>query len=59
MTANEIDNFDELLTCAEDAASTDWEMDFTSSMRIRYKKWGDRMFVSEKQLEQLERMANV
>ena len=57
MTANEIEDFDELLVCAEDAAHTDWEMDFTRSMRMRYKKWGAQMFISVAQLEQLKKLA--
>jgi hypothetical protein len=59
MTANEIDNFNELLSHAEINAETEWEMDFTASMRARYRKWHEETYVSAKQLEQLERLADV
>jgi hypothetical protein len=59
MTASEIDNFNDLLSQAEINAEDEWSLDFTGSMRMRYKKWGDDTYVSSKQLEQLERLANV
>ena len=59
MTANEIDGFSDLLSNAEDGASSDWEHDFIASMQARYERWGDSMFISPKQLAQLEKLANV
>jgi hypothetical protein len=57
MTAEEIDNFKELLSTAETNAKSDWEYDFVASMIARYRRWDKQMFVSSKQLEQLERLA--
>jgi hypothetical protein len=57
MKAYEIDNFDELLDDAESQASTDWEMDFVNDMRDKYDQYSDEMFVSEAQLEKLEKIA--
>jgi len=57
MTANEIDNFNDLLSDAENGAKTEWEMEFISGIQVKYAQWGDRMFVSDKQLAILERMA--
>ena len=59
MTANDIDNFNDLLSQAELNAETEWALDFTASMRMRYKRWGPQTFVSDKQLTQLEKLANV
>jgi hypothetical protein len=57
MKAHEIDNFDELLDDAESQASSNWEMDFVNDMRDRYDQYNDEMFVSEAQLEKLEKIA--
>jgi hypothetical protein len=59
MTASEIDNFNELLSQAELNAETEWEADFTSSMRVRYRRWGGETYISSRQLELLERLGDV
>ncbi len=58
MKANQIENFYELVDDAMRNASTDWDMEFTQDMEDRYKKFGGETFVSNAQLEQLERIAN-
>lgn len=58
MKAYEIESFDAILDDAERQASNDWEMDFVSDIRDKYRKYDDNMFVSEKQLEQLKRIAD-
>ena len=57
MKAYEIDNFYELLDEAESQASNDWEIDFVNDMRDKYDQYSDEMFVSEAQLEKLEKIA--
>jgi len=55
--AGEIPSFSELLDAADSNASTDWEMGFISDMKDRYSQYGSDTYVSDKQLEQLERIA--
>ena len=50
-------DFDELLSAAEDEAKNEWEMDFVGDMRDKYTDYGDTMFLSEKQLALLRRIA--
>lgn len=57
MKSKDIPNFEPLLETAEDNAVTDWDMNFVQDMMDRYKKYGDETYVSESQLEQLERIA--
>jgi hypothetical protein len=57
MKAEEIDNFEELLDAAESSATKDWDVDFVSDLRDRYDKFGDNLYVTDAQLEQLERIA--
>lgn len=52
-----IDEFDDLLSDATDRASGDWEIEFVSDIAQRYEDYEDRMFMSEKQIEILERIA--
>ena len=49
--------FDELLADAENNATSDWDMNFVDDLRNRYDKYGERMYLSERQLEILERIA--
>lgn len=58
MQVADIEDFDEILEQAEANADSDWEIEFTTDMRSRYNQYGDRCFVSEKQIEHLERIAN-
>ena len=49
--------FDELLADAENNATSDWDMNFVDDLRNRYDKYGERMYLSERKLEILERIA--
>ena len=59
MKAIDIDGFDEILLEAENKASTDWEMSFVQQIRDKYDDYEDEMFVSDKQVEILERIAGL
>lgn len=50
-------DMDELLGVAETQARGEWEMDFVGDMRYKYTDYGDTMFLSEKQLNLLRRIA--
>lgn len=50
--------FADLLGSAEDGATTGWEMNFTSDLRDKWDQYGLDMFISEKQIEHLEKIAN-
>lgn len=52
------DDFEELLDDAEANAANDWEEQFAADMRSRYQQYGRRMFISQAQREQLERIAD-
>ena len=51
------DEFEELLESADSNASTEWEMQFVDDIRERSEKYGGDMFVSEKQIATLEKIA--
>lgn len=51
------EEFIDLLGEAETNASSGWEMDFVEDMRERFAKWGTDMLLSDKQVEQLKRIA--
>jgi len=53
----DISDFEELLGAAESEARTGWEMDFTSEMRVKYTQFEERMYLSDKQVAQLKRIA--
>lgn len=55
---DEVDIFEELLEAAETNANNDFEMEFTSDMRVKYQKYGKKMFLSDKQVALLERIAD-
>ena len=50
-------DFKDLLKTAKKLAQTDWEKDFTKDLSARHKKWGDELYVSEKQLAALNKIA--
>lgn len=52
-------DFPDLIALAEIEASTDWEMEFVSGLSERYDRYEDDMFLSEKQLETLKKIAKV
>lgn len=47
------------LVVAELHARTDWEIEFTGSLRDRYEKHGARMLLSDLQETQLNRIATI
>ena len=57
MLASEIKNFEELLETAEGNAVEDWDMEFVADIRTKFERHGGDAFISEKQLNQLERIA--
>ena len=59
MNAKDIENFSELLDEAEDQATTEAEIDFCADMRSRFDAYEGEMFVSEKQLAWLEKIADL
>lgn len=52
------DEFEELIDDAEMNAANDWEEQFVSDIKAKFEDYGIRMFVSDKQREILERIAN-
>lgn len=50
-------DFKDLLKTAKKQASTDWEKTFVSELAARHKKWGDGLYVSERQLAILQKIA--
>lgn len=57
MTPKNIDDFEELLDSADTNAISEWDMEFVADIKDRYQKYGDDTFISQSQLEQLERVA--
>lgn len=58
MKAKDIPDFDDLLEQAVSNASSDWEVDFVTSIKRQYSQYGDNTFISERQEEVLRRIAN-
>lgn len=58
-TAGEFKNFAEVLDVAEGMVSGNWEETFVGSMSDKYKQYGDKMYISDKQLTILVRIAGV
>jgi hypothetical protein len=56
MRAKDINHFEALLETAERNASSAWERDFMEIIREKYDLYEEEMFVSDKQLEQLQRI---
>lgn len=52
------DEFEEILDDAEMNAANDWEEEFVSDMKQKFEQYGIRMFISERQIEIIERIAN-
>lgn len=53
----EIGDYQELLASAEDRAKGDWEAKFVSDMNNRFEQYKEKTFISEKQLEILNKIA--
>lgn len=51
------EEFTALLGTAELNASNDWEEKFAADLRMNYQRYGTRTYLSDSQLEQLERIA--
>ena len=49
-------DFEQLLSDAESQASTEWEQEFVGDLNAKYEKYGDGMYLTEKQREHLERI---
>jgi hypothetical protein len=52
------DDFESLLDDAESNAANDWEEEFVADMKARFQQYGKRMFISQAQRSNLERIAN-
>ena len=50
--------FEGLIEDARMNAANDWEESFVADMKTRFTEYGRRMFISDAQKEQLERIAN-
>lgn len=53
-----LDDFVSILAAAELNAANDWECQFTADISANYQRWRGGMYLSETQLEKLERIAN-
>lgn len=53
-----LDEFTSLLAAAELNAANDWECQFTADISANYQRWRGDMYLSDTQLEKLERIAN-
>lgn len=49
--------FEALLLAAEREASTPFETDFTTDWREKFKRWGEKAYMSEKQADTMQRIA--
>ena len=54
----EIEDFQDLLDTAEAEAREGYEQDFVADMLKLYARWGQEMYLSDRQKETLERIAN-
>ncbi len=59
MIASDIDNYADLLESAELNAKNDWEMGFVFDLMNKFDEYGDDTYVSEVQLEKLEKIAGI
>ncbi|HHG5326042.1 hypothetical protein I5E47_19490 [Pseudomonas aeruginosa] len=53
-----VEEFNSLLGAAELNAATTWEEEFTADLRSNFQRYGAHTYLSDAQLEQLERIAN-
>ena len=54
----DLNEYSELLEAAEVSAECDWEVDFVDGLIDKYRDFKGETYLSEKQLEILERIAN-
>ena len=52
------DEFEGLLESARMNAANDWEETFISDLSSKFEEYGKRMYLSDSQLEHLERIAS-
>lgn len=50
-------SFEDLLSEAESRAVRDWDTQFLDDIRSKFDEYGDDMYLSELQFEQVERIA--
>lgn len=50
-------SFEDLLSEAEDRAFSAWDTQFIDGIRSKFDEYGDAMYLSESQLEQVKRIA--
>ncbi|XFB06393.1 hypothetical protein AAGT13_20835 [Azotobacter salinestris] len=53
-----VEEFSALLGAAELSASTEWDESFIADLRTNFQRYGAHTYISDAQLEQLERIAN-
>lgn len=53
-----VEQFTALLTAAEDAAKTDWEIQFTTDIRDQFRRYGAHTYLSDAQLDSLRKIAH-
>lgn len=58
-TAGDFGNFNDVLTSAQEQVANSWEEQFVSDTTDKYTQYGDRMFISDKQIVILERIAKM
>ena len=59
MTAGDIENYADILEQAELNAKNDWEMDFVFDLMNKFDEYGDDTYVSDAQIEKLEKIAGI
>jgi len=52
------DEFEELLEDARMSAGNDWEETFVADIKARYERYGEDMFISNAQLDKLNKIVN-
>jgi len=53
-----VEQFTALLAAAEEAADTDWEIQFTTDISDQFKRYGAHTYLSDAQLESLRKIAH-
>lgn len=53
-----VEQFAVLLADAEDNAETDWEIQFTTDIRDQFKRYGAHTYLSDAQLQSLNKIAH-
>ena len=52
----DLEDFETLLRDAESQAKSEWAQEFVGDIQQRYEQYGGDMFLSQKQIEHLERI---